>query len=151
MPWTNRGQYRRDILFFRNESSITTFYLALCSDATTPTADINTLGELTEVPAGNGYTSGGIAVARSAVGFDVATENDTDDRSEIQMADVVWSASGGDMPSSGGARWAVLTDDNGTVANRDVLAWLDLGGNRTVSDTQSLTVRDAEFRGLFQA
>lgn len=63
----------------------------------------------------------------------------------VQIKDVSWTASGGSIPSSGsGARYAVLTDDNATVGNREVLAYWDLTSDRTVSDGQTLTLQDLE-------
>jgi hypothetical protein len=63
----------------------------------------------------------------------------------IQIKDVAWTASGGNIPASGdGARYAVLTDDNGTVASREVFQWWDLSSDRTVSDSQVLTLQDLQ-------
>jgi len=56
---------------------------------------------------------------------------------------VVFTASGGNLPASGdGARWAVLLDGN--VSGSNVLAYFDLVSDRTVSDTQTLTIAAAE-------
>jgi hypothetical protein len=145
--WTNKGKYRALELVFRNGTEPTAFYVALVTSAAAPTADTNTLGQLTEIAAGNGYTSGGISVARDSTDFDVLTENDTDDRGLIQIKDLVWTASGGNLPGSGsGARYAVLTDDNGTVGSREVWAYFDLSSDRVVSSGQTLTLADLELR-----
>jgi hypothetical protein len=145
--WTNKGKYRALELVFRNGTEPTAFYVALVTSAVAPTQDTNTLGQLTEIAAGNGYTSGGISVARDATDFDVLTENDTDDRGLIQIKDLVWTASGGSLPGSGsGARYAVLTDDNGTVGSREVWHYWDLSSDRTVSSGQTLTLVDCEMR-----
>jgi hypothetical protein len=57
----------------------------------------------------------------------------------------VWTASTGPLPASGGgARYAVLTDDNGTVSSREVLAYFDLVSDRVVSDGQTITLQDSE-------
>jgi hypothetical protein len=146
--WTNRGAYLMFLDFFRNTSEFTNFYVALVTDATTPTVDHNTLGQFTEIAAGNGYTSGGFQLARNATDFDSATEDDTDNRMELQIKNVAWTASGGSIPSSGsGARWALLTTDEGTVANRQVIGWWDLTSNRTATVGQVLTLIDLELRG----
>lgn len=144
--WTNKGRYKALGIWLRNETAPTTFYAAL-TITTAPDADSNTLGGLTEVAAGNGYTAGGEAVARSAVGFDVWTEDDTNDRGFIQLANVVWTASGGSIPSSGnGPLHMVLLDDDGTVGSREVYAFWDLVGPLTITVGQVLTVQDAELR-----
>ena len=145
--WTNKGKMSILDAYFRNNGAPTNFYVALVTSASAPTADTNTLSDLTEIAAGNGYTTGGYQLTKNATDFDSLTENDTDDRGEIQIKDVVWTASGGSIPDSGnGARYAVLTDDNGTVANREILAYWDLSSDRSVSDGQSLTLQNCELR-----
>ena len=145
--WTNRGKYNALNVLCRNTGAPTTYYVALVTSAVAPTADTNLMSELTEIAAGNGYTSGGQAVNRNSTDFDVLTEDDTNDRALVQIRDLVWTASGGNLPASGnGARYAVFTDDNATIANREVWAYWDLGADRMVSDTQPLTLQDCELR-----
>lgn len=132
---------------FRNTGLPTNFYVALCTSAVTPTADTNTLSELTEIAAGNGYTSGGISLARNATDFDVLTEDDANDRALTQIKDLIWTAAGGPIPASGGgARWAVITDDNATVGSRQVFAYWDLASDRSVASGQTLTLQNCELR-----
>lgn len=145
--WTNRGKYRALGIVFRGVTPPTSFYFALCTSATAPTADTNLLSDLTEIAAGNGYTAGGQAVARDATDFDVYTEDDSNDVAYIQIKDLTWTASGGNLPASGnGARWGVMVDDNVTVANREVWARFDLGADRVVTSGQNLTLQSAELR-----
>jgi hypothetical protein len=146
---TNRGKRRELDVVYRGQNVPGGFYVALVTAAASPTVDTNLWSDLSanEIAAGNGYTAGGQAVARSTSGFDVLTEDDAADRALVQAANVVWTASGGSIPASGsGARWAVLLDDNGTPANREVLLVWDLGSDRTVSSGQTLTLVDAERR-----
>lgn len=141
---TNRGKYLIHRAYFQNLEVPASFYLALCTSATTPTADTNKLSDLTEIATGNGYTAGGYALNRDSTDFDVISEQDSLDRAYIQIKDVVWTASGGPIPSSGGgARWAVLTNAD---SDPDVLAYFDLVSDRTVSDGQTLTLQDCEIR-----
>lgn len=145
--WTNRGKYLALQGVFRNTGLPTAFYLALFDSSVAPGADSNLISDLGQVPAGNGYTAGGISVARNATDFDVLTEDDANDRALVQLKDIVWTASGGNLPISGtGARYAALTDDNVTVNSRQVVAYFDLVSNRVVSDTQSLTLQNCELR-----
>lgn len=140
---TNRGKFIIHDGFFRNTLP-TNLFLALCTSANTPDADTNTLSDLTEITAGNGYSAGGYSLSRNNTDFDVLTEQDSLDRAYIQIKDVVWTASGGSIPSAGdGARWAVLTNDD---SNPDVIAYFDLVSDRTVSDSQTLTLQDCEIR-----
>lgn len=141
---TNRGKYLFLQGYFRGTLP-TNIYVALCTSATAPTVDHNTLSELTQIAVGNGYTDGGFQLARNSTDFDVLTEDDTGDLALIQAKDVTWTASGGPIPASGnGARWAVFTTDEATVANRQILAWFDLVSDRTVSDGQPLTLQNCQ-------
>jgi hypothetical protein len=145
--FTNKGKYLLLGAYLRGETVPSNFYAPLFTDGTAPTVDTNVVGDLTQIATGNGYADGGPSVARSAVGFDVWTEDDTNDRALVQAADIVYTASGGTLPSSGsGARYMGVSDDNATVANRQLVGVFDLASDRQVSDGQSLTVQDAEFR-----
>lgn len=145
--FTNRGKYFILDVFFRGAAEVTNFYVALCTSANTPVADTNLFGDLTEIAAGNGYTAGGYQLTPGNTDFDVLTEDDTNDRALVQIKDVAWTASGGTIPASGdGARWAVLLDDNGTIASRRVIAFWDLASDQSVSDGQILTLLNCEAR-----
>jgi hypothetical protein len=144
---TNRGRKLENDIVYRGATPPATFYVALITNAVVPTADTNTLGELTQIAAGNGYTTNGVAVARNTTDWDVSTEDDANDRAIVQIKDLVWTASGGPLPASGaGAYYAVLTDDNATAANRQVFAWWDLSGPLSVSSGQPITLQDLELR-----
>lgn len=121
-----------------------------------PGVDSDTLSELSEIAAGNGYTSGGIALTRDATGFPTLTEDDTNDRADVVAANGVYTASGGPIPASGaGIAYEVITDDNATVGNREVLQVSDLnaisgqpaGTEHSVSAGQSFTVQSVTIRG----
>ncbi len=146
--FTNKGKALLLNATFKNTGAPTAFYVALVTSATAPDADTNVMSDLTEIAAGNGYTSGGIQVTRDATGFDSgATEDDANDRGTIQIKDLVWTASGGSIPGSGnGARYAVLTDDDGTVNNREIFAYWDLSSDRSITDGNTLTLSDCELR-----
>tara|TARA_R110002020_G_scaffold79557_2_gene199309 strand:- start:1320 stop:1769 length:450 start_codon:yes stop_codon:yes gene_type:complete len=138
---TDRGKKLLLDYAFEAETVPTTYYLALLTSATTPTKAINLFSELTEIAAGNGYVTGGSALT-AATNFTV-TEVDGAVGAKVVIDDVTWTASGGNLPASGdGARWAVLLD--GAVSGSNVLAYFDLVSDRTVSDTQTLTIEDAE-------
>ena len=142
---TNKGKYSILDWAFRGATIPTNFYVGLCTDAVAPTQDINTFGELTEITAGNGYTTGGYQLDPNGTDFDSLVEDDTGDQGEMQIKDIVWTASGGSIPSAGdGARYAVLLDDNGVVGSRLVLAYWDLTSPRSVSVGQTLTLQDCE-------
>jgi len=101
------------------------------------------LGQLTQITAGNGYTDGGFELTPGATDIPTSTQDNSGDKAFVRIKDIAWTASGGTLPSSGdGARWAVLTDDNATVANRQVIAYFDLNANRQIGNTEVLTLQN---------
>jgi len=142
---TNKGAYEILNMVFRGETPPTNFYVALVTADDVPTQDTDTLGDLTEIAAGNGYSSGGYQLDRNSTDFDTLNEDDTNNKAVLQIKNVTFTASGGSIPASGNdARYAVLTDDNATVANRKVYAWFDLGAAYSVADGDALTLVDLE-------
>lgn len=138
---TNRGRALLLGLALRNSFSGFTakFKMHIVTAATAPTVDTNTLGQLTEIATGNGYGTDGIDVARSSSGFDAPVEDDTNDKASSALVDVVLTASGGPIPASGSAaRYAVLTTDEATKADRQVVAWWD--AQPAIVDGQTYTL-----------
>lgn len=147
--FTNKFKYKMLDQVLRRSTLPTNYYVALVTSAVAPGPDTNTLGQLTQIADGNGYdaVAGGYQLTPNATDFDTSTEDDANDRGLVQLKDITWTASGGSIPASGnGARYAVLTDDNATVNNREVLAYWDLGADRSVSNGQSLTLQNCELR-----
>ena len=84
--------------------------------------------------------------------FDVVISDadaDTNNYGYIQLKNIEWTATG-TFPSSGdGASYAVLMDNAGGSADatgNKVIAWFDLGGERTLSSGQKLSLQDLEIR-----
>ncbi len=149
MPgWTNA--HKADILrqIYRRTTMPTNYYIALVTSAVAPGPDTNTLSELTEIPAGNGYVAGGFQLTPNATDFDFVEEDDVNDLGRIQIKDVEWTASGGPIPATGTAAYAVMTDDNATLADRKVLHHWSLGGERSVQDGSPIRLINLEIRGL---
>jgi hypothetical protein len=147
MPFTTRGIKLFLDAYFRNGTEPTNFYVALVTSATAPTAATKTLSQLTQITAGNGYTSGGYQLSRNSTDFDALTEDDTDFITELGLKNVAWTASGGDIPASGNpARYCVLTDDNATVASRQIIWYAGLGSNRTALSGNPLTIIGMDIR-----
>ncbi len=147
MPYTNRGKYLEHAWIYRGAPLPTNFYLALVTAAVIPGYATNTLGQLTQIATGNGYVDGGFSLARDTTDFDSHVENDTDNRSELQIKDVLTTAAGGPIPATGvGASYVVLTTDEALVANRQVIAWWNLGVSRDWLAGQVLRLADLELR-----
>lgn len=143
---TNRGKVRELEWSYRARTIPTNFYVAFVTNATAPTADTNILSDLTEIAAGNGYSAGGIQLTPGVTDFDVVTEDDSGDLGQMEIKDLVVSASEGVIPSSGGGMaYAVLLDDNVTVGSREVIRYWDVrdGSNpRSITDGGSITWKD---------
>lgn len=143
--WTNRGKFKALKRLHDGTALPTNYFIALLTNTTPPGADTNTMGDVSQITAGNGYTSGGISLSLNTTDFDVVSENDALDKASIQIKDITWTASGGSIPSAGaGARWAALTDDNATVASREVYYYWDLGSDKTIASGDSLTLKDLQ-------
>jgi hypothetical protein len=144
--FTNKGKARLLQFFYQNNLP-TNVYIALVTSAVAPVADTNTLSQLTEITAGNGYTSGGFQLSLNTTDWPDSEENDTSDFGGLKAKDVAWTAAGGSIPSGGsGARYAVLTDDNVTVGNREVWHYWSLVSDRTVTVGNVLTLQDLELQ-----
>lgn len=148
---TNRGKLRTLEIALANTAQSgaipTNFYVHLCTPATEPTAGVNTLGSLTQIADGNGYNTSGYTLNRDTTDWDTQTEDDANTIAYLQLKDIVWTAAGGTLPASGsGARWAVLTDDDATLATREIYFFWDLTSEREVSTGQTLTLQDCEAR-----
>ncbi len=141
MPFTNKGVALMFDSFFRDQNEPANFYLHLCTATDTPDADTNTLSDLTEVSSA-GYSAQ--SYARNSTNFPTLSEDDASDFGGVISADVVFTASGGPITD---ARYLVLCDANATPGSRVVIAYFDLSVNRSVADTEDLTITAPAFRG----
>ena len=141
---TNRGKKLLVDYYFRRQGTLpTNFYVAMLTSAIAPSPDTNLLSDLTQIAVGNGYADGGYQLTPNTTDFDVLTEDDTLDKAILQIKDVVFNAAGGPIPASGnGARYGALTDDNATVANRQVFFYWDFVSDRSVASGSPLTLQD---------
>jgi len=144
---TNRGRFRMEEGYFQRQSLPLSFHIALVTNLNVPDDDTNLLSDLDEIAAGNGYIAGGEILTPGTVDFPTATEDDVNDRAVLTIRDIIWTATLGPIPFSGlGASYSVLLDDNAVVGSRDVLAWFDLSGPRSVLEGAPLTVSGMALR-----
>lgn len=130
-------------------------YVALIKSTVAPTIDHDKWSDLkaNQIATGNGYLDGGADVARGASSFDVISDvstSETNDYGHVQLTNIEWAASGGSIPDSGdGARYALLLDKAGAAKphdNNKIIAWWDLGSDRSVTNGQTLSLQDMEIR-----
>ena len=87
-----------------------------------------------ELDTANGYT----VKTKTLAGVGVA-EDDSADKAIVTWNNVVWTASGGSITSSG----AIIIDD--TAANDPVVGYIDFSGDQTVLDTGTFTISNVTF------
>jgi hypothetical protein len=147
MAFTNRGKHLVLNGYFAGGTLQTNFYWALSTNTDPPTVDDNLISDVSEIAAGNGYSAGGQVKAANGTNFPFV-ESDANDRTEADPPDIVWTASGGPIPASGGAaRWLLLLTGAEAAGSRQLIAYFDLGSDRTISDGQSLTLQNPLLRG----
>lgn len=95
------------------------------------------LGDITEISAGSGYSSGGETVANNAYALDGSV-------GELTGDDVVFTASGGPI---GPLRYAVLAND---TASGKLIGYWDHGSEITLADGDSLTIDFSAANGLLR-
>lgn len=106
-----------------------TYKVALSNTA--PTAGNAALGDITQISAGSGYTSGGTATT--------ITLSETSGTTTVSGTQVVFTASGG---SIGPFRYVVLYNDTtSTPVNKPLVGWWDYGSSITLADTETFTVK----------
>tara|TARA_Y100000361_G_C11146262_1_gene338208 strand:+ start:609 stop:1043 length:435 start_codon:yes stop_codon:yes gene_type:complete len=139
--FTNKGKAKLLRNFFQSETPPTNLYVYLVTSATAPTADTNTLGQLTEIS----ETGKEFSLSLNTTDFDTSvsdSEDDTNDKGVMKIKDCTFAG-----PVTN-ARYAILVDDNGTEGSREVYCYWDLGSNRSVSSGQTLTLQDLEMNLL---
>lgn len=92
-----------------------------------PSASNTQLSDITQISNGNGYTTGGTAVASNAY-------SQTSGTGKLTANDVVFTASG----SMGPFRYAVLY--NYTATNGELIGWWDYGSAVTLASGDTFTV-----------
>lgn len=103
-----------------------TYKVALSN--TLPLATNAILSDITQISAGNGYTSGGTATT--------VTVAETGGTTTVSGTQVVFTASGGNI---GPFQYVVLYDD--TAASKNLVGWWDYGSAITLADTETFTVK----------
>lgn len=105
-----------------------TFKWALTNTA--PTAANTVLADITQISAGNGYTTGG-ATTTAAISESGGTTT-------VTLTEVVFTASGG---SIGPFRYAALYNDTATSPADALVGWIDYGSAITVGAGETFTIR----------
>jgi hypothetical protein len=101
--------------------------IALSNTAPTVATD-HELTDITQIAAGNGYTTGGQAL-------DSITSSQTSGTYTLDAANEVFTASGGTMATF---RYAVLY--NNTATNDELIGYWDHGSGISLADTETCTI-----------
>lgn len=105
-----------------------TFKVALTNSA--PVATNTVLADITQIGAGNGYTTGGNTTT--------ITLSETAGTTTVQGTQVVFTASGGTMATF---RYWVLYNDSSTSPADALIAWWDNGSAVSLADGESFTIK----------
>lgn len=106
-----------------------TWKAVIHTDAPTVATD-NSVTDLTQIGGSNGYTTGGTSIT-----FDSTRSGGT---VTATAADVVWTASGGNLGASTTGRYVSIYDD--TSVGDNLLCAYDYGSTFTVADTETFTL-----------
>lgn len=117
--------FTSDCLEGKHNFASNTYKVALSNTA--PLAANSVLADITQIGAGNGYTTGGTTSAMS-----LSTSSGT---AKVTATDVVFTASGG---SIGPFRYVVIYND--TTTGDPLVAFYDYGSSITLGDGETLTV-----------
>lgn len=96
---------------------------------TAPVATNTVLANITQITAGNGYTTGGATVS-------ITSSAQTSGTYKLVLADVVFTATG----SMGPFRYAVLYNDTPTSPVDPLIGWYDYGSSITLATNETFTV-----------
>lgn len=102
-----------------------TFKVALTNSA--PVATNTVLANITQISAGNGYTTGGNTTTISI--------SETTGTTTVSGTEVVFTATG----AMAAFRYAVLYND--TAANDELIGWFDYGSSISMTSGETFTVR----------
>lgn len=138
--WTDYGLSRMLDITFRGATAGTACSVHLLSSLTGADTDTELWAGISgnEVAAGTGY--GSATITMDATGFDVLADDAVNNRQYLQLRDVVWTASGGDIAAAGAA---LVITDGGTDY---VYAIFDFGGTVTATDGGTFTLQNCELR-----
>lgn len=96
---------------------------------TAPTAANTILGNITQISAGNGYTTGGNTAS-------ITSSSQTSGTYKLVLGDVTFTATG----SMGPFRYAVLYNDTPTSPVDPLIGWYDYGSSITLAANETFTV-----------
>lgn len=115
-----------------------TFKAMLTNSA--PVATNTIAANLTEISAGNGYSTGGMTL-------DTVTLSETTGTAKVTIADEVLTASGG---SIGPFRYVAIYNDTATSPADALVCWYDYGSSITLASGESFTIDFDPTNGLWQ-
>lgn len=137
--FTNKGLGKLLTNTFDAGTVPTNFYAYCVTSSSTPTVDDDTWSEHL---ANESTNYDGEQTLAGGTGFGTISVDDANNRADLTVNNIVFTATADSLV----ARWVIITDDNGTEANREIYAVLDLGSERTVGNGQTLTVSGTTLR-----
>lgn len=112
--------------------------LKLALSNTAPSASNSVLADITQISAGNGYTSGGATVT-------VTSSSQTSGTYSLVIGNVTFTASGGDIAAS---RYFILYSDTPTSPADPLICWWDQGDSTTITSGSTKTLNLTAVSGV---
>lgn len=136
--------FKEDVMHGVNNFDTHTIKVALTNTAP-DVANHNIFQQINEIPAGNGYTAGGVALTKISSGQSNGTY-------KYVVQDVTITASGG---SIGPFRYVVFYNssvlrDQTNNQSHPLIAYADYGQSITLGDGESFTIDSSQTDGLIQ-
>lgn len=132
-------QFVEDLAKKEHNLASDVFKVVLCAAAAAPVATDAVLADLTQIAAGNGYTTGGETCGAAGA------EQTTGTLKFTLASDPVWTASGGSMAAF---RYAVLYNDTATTPDDALVGWWDYGSDLTLAVGETFTLDLSQANGI---
>lgn len=136
--YNKHQQFAEDVYEKVHNLGSDTLKCVLCNTA--PVATNSILANLTQIAAGNGYTTGGTQAIQSSSAQTTGTY-------KLVLADVVFTATGG---SIGPFRYVDLYNDTPTSPADPLISWWDYGSSITLAAGESFTTDFDPTTGVLQ-
>ena len=138
-PYNKFNQFVQDVAHQVHNLNVSEDELKVVLTNVLPVNTNSVLANITQIPAGNGYSTGGIPTT-------ITSSVQTSGIFKIKCANVVFMADGGTI---GPFRYTVLYNNTPVSPLAPLIAWWDYGAPLTLNDTETFSVAFDQANGAF--